>query len=318
MYAKYFYSSGAAQADVLADMAAILTGETDPGNLSDACDKASTTITADVPAGWTMHDADAGSGKVVLKAPHADNAASFKHLMPDHSNSSYMQFFGYEMWDEAAHAGTNPTSNSLSSYYQRKNTSGAGMFHIFSSERFAAFVCDYGAYWGDSSYGGLTILAEHSRILPWSTSTNNMPSFGLIFTGPCLYTSNNYHVYMPRAVKNDGAVLTDNDARCYLCSIGVHYTGWSGAQYFPQGADQKIPDGLGSDFVPRMPVYLYRPDVFGAPIGDISSISNIWIAPKNLLGNLETVTVGANEYLAVKGYVNSGNDQGMRFLFRNG
>ncbi|MCP4696745.1 MAG: hypothetical protein GY862_07840, partial [Gammaproteobacteria bacterium] len=46
MYAKYFYSSGAAQADVLADMAAILTGETDPGNLADACDKASTAITA--------------------------------------------------------------------------------------------------------------------------------------------------------------------------------------------------------------------------------------------------------------------------------
>lgn len=318
MYAKYAYVNGATQANTLADICAILAGETTVANLSAACDQANTTITSAVAAGWTMHDASAGTNQRVLKAPHADNGSSYKYLLIDHTNTGYINFVGYESWNATAHTGTNPTANAITSSYQRKNTTGAGVFHIFSSARFAAFCCEYSTYWGDNSYGGPTIFAEMSRLLPWSTSSNGMPSFALIYPAPCLNNNSNLMAYLTRALRNDGVAVTGASAQCNISTIGAFGQNIANALYHPDGSEQKIPNGLGQELVPRFPVYVSYPAVFGPPVGDISSVSDIWLAPKTLLGNFETVTVGGNSYIALKGYVNAGTDVGIRFLFRNG
>jgi hypothetical protein len=35
------------------------------------------------------------------------------------------------------------------------------------------------------------------------------------------------------------------------------------------------------------------------PIGDISACADIWFAPSSLLSRLDTVTIGANPYIAI-------------------
>ena len=86
MYARYQYNSGVqatVQANILADLLAILTGEVNVSNLSASCDKVNTTITVDNPAGWVLHDAAAGTNAKAIKAPLADDQATFKHLVLD-------------------------------------------------------------------------------------------------------------------------------------------------------------------------------------------------------------------------------------------
>jgi site-specific DNA-methyltransferase (adenine-specific) len=56
MFTRYTYkstASGGTLANVVADVCAILCGETNPANLSSACVPASTEILATTPAGWT-------------------------------------------------------------------------------------------------------------------------------------------------------------------------------------------------------------------------------------------------------------------------
>ncbi len=73
MFATYNYSAGGTQQGVLDDLIAILTGETNVSNLSATCNKGATSITATIPAGWTLHDAAAGTVTKVIKAPLADD-----------------------------------------------------------------------------------------------------------------------------------------------------------------------------------------------------------------------------------------------------
>ena len=56
MYAEYAYKAGTSVLNMLNDIAAILTGETNVANLSSACDAAASQIISNVAAGWTEHD----------------------------------------------------------------------------------------------------------------------------------------------------------------------------------------------------------------------------------------------------------------------
>jgi hypothetical protein len=107
MFALYYYNLGASQANILADLTAILTGTTDKELLSAACDKPSTSISnAYTDAGWELHDAAPAAGSKMLKALCQDNTY-YKYFGLDLNTAGQIKFAGAETWNADTHVGTN-------------------------------------------------------------------------------------------------------------------------------------------------------------------------------------------------------------------
>jgi hypothetical protein len=309
MYARYQYNSGATQANILADIVKIFTGETNKANLSASCNQALTVITASVAAGWTVHDAAASSTSQVLKAPYSDNGSAYKYVELKATSTSAFDVFGYETWNATAHTGTNKTGNTSSP--QPWTSSSTGFFLLFSSSKFLAIVGQYGTTYGAGSYKGMTIVAEHSREQPWNDGTS-YPSFtAIVSTGDCL--NGNKQAYFTRVKDTNGYDLTGTSAVTYLVTVGTTYGGWATVGQLPQGVNAKVLDNSGNRYIPMFPIYLFDSSVFSSPVGEISSICDIWVAPKDMLGHLESTTQNGTDYIAV-----SVHSSGHRFLFRQG
>lgn len=308
MYAKYEYNSGATQANILADLVAILTGTTDVNTLSASCNKAASTITSTVAAGWTVHDASAGSNKQVLKAPYVDNGSAYKYTEITVS-ASEIQLHVNETWNETAHTYTNKTGNT--SYYQRWSSSNAGRVYIFSSARFMALVGEYSTSYGESSYSGMTVIVELSRNQPWNTVASGYPSVALVNTGEAHY--GNAGVYVPRAKNNMNIDVTGTSAKLFLATANTHYSNWVTASNFPQGVNARVYDALGNRQIPFFELLAVDPPNFVTWLGDLSTISDIWIAPKDLLAQLETITKSSVDYIGVQA-----NNTGQKWVFRKG
>ena len=310
MYAKYEYNAGATQANVLADLVLICTGTTDVNSLSASCNKTTTTITSTVAAGWTVHDASASATSQVIKAPYTDNGSAYKYFQIVSGASSF-SFAGYETWDSGTHTGTNKNPTSTSNISQYFSTSEAGRFYIFASARFVALIGEYSTNYG-SSNSGITVCAEFSRSQPWNTTSSGYPSFTVIGTGECINSSGAAHAYLMRTKNLSGSDYTGANAAAYLSTVGGNYTSWNTSYYFPDGTGTKVYDASTNRFVPFFPLYLTQVTNYAAPIGEISTISDIWISPRNLLAHLETVTKGVNDYIAMK------TATGHTILFRKG
>lgn len=309
MFARYEYYSSATQANVLSDIVKIFTGETDVNNLSASCNKNITTITATIPAGWTVFDAAASSTSQVIRASYVDSASTYKYVELKATSTSAFDIFGYESWNATTHVGVNKTGNTSS--YQPWTSSSNGRFLLFSSARFLAIVGEYGTTYGGGSYKGITLVAEHSREQPWNNGVA-YPSFTVICTtGDCIY--GNKQAYFTRVKDVNNYDLTSTTAVTYLVTIGTAFNGWSTAGQLPQGVIAKVLDNNGSRYIPMFPIYLFDSAVFSSPIGEISSVCDIWAAPKDILGHLESTTQGGVEYTAA--IAHSG---GHRFLFRKG
>lgn len=312
MYAVLSYLSGSDRANLLSDIVAIITGETNTANLSANCDAANTTISAAIAvAGWSVYDAAASADSQVLRAAHHDNASSYKLAEIVLDASLNLDMRAYEDWNSTTHTGTNQSGNSITQYEQRVQSGAAGKLYIWATARFIAIFGTDASNGGDEASSGPTILAEHSRIPPWNTSSNGVPSFALVHAGPAF--SGSATCWPVRAKDISGVDKIGSTAAAYLTSIGVSYNDWQSGTYFPSGPDNNIPDGLGANFTPFFPLYIYKPQTYGTPLGDISSICDVWVAPKSLLGSLEVVTQNGVDYIACQG-----NSNGMSVLFPNG
>jgi hypothetical protein len=118
MYAKYVYNTGAAVDNILADLALILTGTTSVASLSSDCNKAVSSITSSVAAGWAVYDNNPGCNlKTGLRALNAD-ASTYKYmaldagsqLCPgyDSGNTRVIETSVFETLSQSTKVGTNP------------------------------------------------------------------------------------------------------------------------------------------------------------------------------------------------------------------
>lgn len=310
MYAKYEYNASATQANVLADIVKIFTGETNVNNLSASCNKTLTTITATIPAGWTVFDAAASATSQVIRASYVDSGSSYKYVELKATSTSSFDVFGYESWNATTHVGTNKTGNTSSP--QPWTTSTNGRFLLFASARFLAVVGEYSTTYGSGSYKGMTVVAEFSREQPWNDGT--YPSFALILSGECFGGSKS--VFYPRIKDVNNYDLLTTAAVSYLTTIGTAYNGWTSAGQHPSGVSTKVLDNSGNRFIPMFPVYLFESSLYSSPPGEISSICDIWIPPREMLGHLESTTQSGNTYIATTAYAYSSYT--VRFLFRKG
>lgn len=313
MRAKYIYNAGASQGNVLSDLIAILTGTTDVNSLSAACNKTTSYITSVVAAGWTVHDASAGSYQQVIKAPHAKNGALQKYVLVNFVNTGYVNIVGYETWDATGHTGTNATGNTVASSYQPINLTTGGEISLWASARFIALASWLGGYWGDTTNGGVTIAAEYTTSHPWSGST--VPDFAVSYVGSTIASSAN-QTFPVRAMDMDGIWRTGTNAAAKLQTLGWTLSNNTSSTNFPDGPNQRIPDGLGNEYVSFIPLWVSRPEVFGPAFGNISAGSDLWMPPTGLMGHNEIETKGGQNYIAVSTYDKTiGNS--FRLIIRN-
>ena len=197
MYTVYRYSSGAEEQDILDDIVAILTGETDVSYLSSSCDKPNTTITSTVAAGWAVHDIAPGYATgvgCVIKAPVADDATAFKYVgLRFIKSTGAFYVYIYEDWDNVAHSGTNG-SNTVSEVGGNQlrvepniDDMTRGNFYLSASLRHIALYSYYLSgtthYWGCSTGNAPILVLERTRVTSWDTVANGYPPFILYYPG---------------------------------------------------------------------------------------------------------------------------------------
>ena len=106
MYAKYVSTTTSVGAQVINDLALLLSGSPISA-LSASCDKINSTLVSTVAPGWTLLDSAAPASGCMLSAPDIDGLTTkFVYLYPAVSE---LRIGSYETWNAVAHTGTNAT-----------------------------------------------------------------------------------------------------------------------------------------------------------------------------------------------------------------
>ena len=105
MFCAYRTNSTLVITEVLADVKKLLTGETNVANLGASCDKANTTITSTIAAGWTDADPTGVNTKLVLSAPDFDGVTTKYSIISIPTATWTLQCA--ETWNTTTHVGTN-------------------------------------------------------------------------------------------------------------------------------------------------------------------------------------------------------------------
>ena len=283
MYAVYKYLNGATQANVLADLVAILTGTTDVQTLSSSCDKASSLITtALTPAGWAVHDAAVPTANtMVLKAPIADNPSQFKYMWLSTNISGYFENRLYEGWNATAHSGTNMAYNdsSYNSYSQRVNfafASGGFLYISASNRHMLIHSMSSGSTIGSASVTGPSGCVEYTRWSPWDTVSNGYLPVGSINSGGLQLGGN---IYLPRIRTTSGTDSTTMYGYTYALTSTL--------------PNSKISDASGSLIIPLVPIIVSGSGGNGWFLGgNISELANIWHGPTSYGSMLDEFSLG--------------------------
>jgi len=283
MLSSYFYGAGATAANILADQVAILTGETNVANLSASCDKVNTVIDASVTvAGWTLHDAAAGTNAVCLKAAMADNASQYKYLVVDTNTAGYIFLKGYETWDAEGHSGTNLIYRSDgNAYSQRINTTLGGRLDISASVRHCFAYSYQNGLYGSSTGTAPCGILERTRRSPWDTVANGYPPF-VFMSG-----FNTNISYEPRSLSAAGSDVVAS----YAAATPIHFLGVLTNPSTTVPSDElKTPKHMMIPFgVARI--------ADGHLGGDISSLCDIWLTTYNSGSTYDTLVVGSATYM---------------------
>ena len=301
MYCKLVYNSGVqatVQADLLADVVALLTGEVTINNLSATCDKVNSTITVDTVAGWTLHDAAVGTNAKCLKAPLADNAAVFKYVVIDTNTNGTIFTKVYETWDATAHTGTNKCTNSdTASYSQQFSTTLGGVIYLFATARFILLNSQIGSTWGSSSNTGGSGCFERTRACTWDTVAAGYPPF-LFANFGYWAASATKSSSMPRKLLRTDVVNTGTNAT--VSALVVPFGEITTMFTALNGADQKVQNTLGVGQVPLLPIMIGDSTSMPIQYGEISSLCDVWALPQGVAANLDTVVVNSVNYIVLQ------------------
>lgn len=230
MFAAYSFYSGSSAANILADVVALLTGTTNKTLLSAACNKAASSIVNSYDsAGWVMHDAAAGTNRVVLSSACADGSTT-KYLIIEATTDGYLNFGSCESWNSSTHTGTNYNygtmlPSSINIYF----SSSAGVLYISSSNRGVAL----------SHKTTADIIATYIIVLEWERTSALMllaagyPCWGGL--GDLNSFTNNNTFNIPR-IKNHAAAgdLVGSSALVTLLRLGAINGSTVGGSLYPR------------------------------------------------------------------------------------
>lgn len=285
MYCRYVTTTTPTQAQVLDDLVKLFTGQvTDKNVLSASCDKTITELVTTTAAGWTVHDAAAGTNIQVLKAPIYDNPAQFKYLWISTAVTTSIEFRLYEGWNATTHVGTNPASTSITNTGQRvPSYSTSFTILLASSERFA-YAYTIGASAGNSAGVQPATVYEYTRWSPWdTTAAGYLPVTGNVSTG-------------------------GNTTLCrFKNSVGTDTIPGTGTFLTPLGANgvSKIYNASGQLVIPLVSMFVNNAanGHFG---GNITEQCGIYTTATNLGSDGDELTVAGTTYIYTKNGFSAG------------
>lgn len=110
MYGRYVYTAAATLNNVIDDIAAILTGQTNSSLLAAAVIP-DTELDGTIPTTWSVYDNATGSDnpRVILRSAISDAGSKYKFLGLG-SNAGSLVVYSYEDWNTSTHTGTNAVS----------------------------------------------------------------------------------------------------------------------------------------------------------------------------------------------------------------
>ncbi|MBF0415930.1 MAG: hypothetical protein HQL77_13840 [Magnetococcales bacterium] len=290
MWCKYTYKASATKANIMNDVVLLLTGTSSLASLSADCDQANSVLVTTVAAGWTLHDASAGTNAKCVKAALADDAATFKYLVVDTNTTGYIFFKIYETWNASTHTGTNLTYGSdLAQYAQRISTSSFQLY-LSASARHAIGFSDIGA--GTSNKGcstgnRFTGVMERTRQMAWDTVAAGYPPYAFIMDSTNLYA--------PRIKVKGSSDITGSSASGYYgCAyttavLNFSYTG-------------TVTDSSGGEYAPLIPLLMHRLGMTGGftdMFGNFSSQCDIWLIPASIFSLYDEFTANSKTYVAI-------------------
>ncbi len=282
MNAVYFYKSNSSYANILSDVIAMLTGETDVANLSSDCNKDKTTINTvignqTVLAGWEVWDDNVSSNYQILRSPYI--GGGFKYIAVYVDSGGWITSKAYESWDKDTHTGTNESlygfTSSFAEVKWRTGTVNNDVLQILSSERFYAFRA------APSSYHTV-IMCEYSRDIPWNYIENGYPAICQVLINRAINLGSQ-PVALCRAMNKSGIDVTFTSAWANLYAPGTKPDHFKNEYTFPQG---DIIFGSGNKrVIPLIPLIIGEPDVYGVQLGNISIPCDIWITVIDVVTN---------------------------------
>ncbi len=285
-YLKYTYAASATAAHILADVVSFLTGTTDVGDFSDSCDYGNSEIDVSVvAAGWTVHDASAGTNAQVLKALVANSSETYKYLKIDTNSAGYIKLIPYYAWNNSAHTGTYASYNSdTTAYSQRLNVAAGGRLDIRANVHCVwAFSFQAGAY-GSSTGSSPSGILERTRLSPWDIEANGYPPY--LFA--CGVTAATYTE--PLSLNASSGDVTGSSATCTpICSFGT-----ISATAIPASTVPSTTGKVGKHAL--IPFGANRP-ADGHLGGDFSALCDIWLTTYGNGSPYDTMTYGGGTYV---------------------
>ncbi|MEO5329334.1 MAG: hypothetical protein H7829_13965 [Magnetococcus sp. THC-1_WYH] len=292
MYCKYVYKAAASKANILADVVQLLTGETALSNLSSDCNVGASQLVTTVAAGWTLHDASAGTNARCIKAPLADDATTFKYMVIDTNTTGSIFGKVYETWNATAHTGTNLAYMSDSSSYCQRISTSSYQLYLFASPR-SILMFSYTGSYGSSTGNSPSGVFERTREMAWDIPGAGYPPYAHIN----FYQANGAGVIYPPRTKRRST--TDGTGATAVCTLGSTYVTHPGA-LTETGV---ITDGVGGEYVPLLPLIMTRwncgTTAYPGGYGNFSSLCHTFMIPTGVFAVLDEFQVGSETYIAL-------------------
>lgn len=184
MYGRYVYTAAATLNNVIDDIAAILTGQTNSSLLAAAVIP-DTELDGTIPTTWSVYDNATGSDnpRVILRSPISDAGSKYKFLGLGNNGSDSLVVYSYEDWNTSTNTGTNAVSVTWA-------------MGIGSSKQITLHANSKGAYVSRPAIDGTTVIAgavvtEFDRWDITRTTSATYPDAVLCYAGSGWGTSNN-------------------------------------------------------------------------------------------------------------------------------
>lgn len=176
MYGRYVYTAAATLNNVIDDIAAILTGQTNSSLLAAAVIP-DTELDGTIPTTWSVYDNATGSDnpRVILRSAISDAGSKYKFIGLG-SNADSLVVYSYEDWNTSTNTGTNAVSVTWA-------------MGLGSSKQITLHANSKGAYVSRPAIDGTTLIAgavvtEFDRWDIYRTTTASYPDAVLCNAAP--------------------------------------------------------------------------------------------------------------------------------------
>lgn len=291
MFAELAWLSSPSNASFIADIVAVITGETDKNNLSSDIVLGATSIVSVVPAGWEVWDDDTGvADEYILRAPTVDDPTQYKYcrLLITGSTTRTLSSDIMEDWNPGSNTATNQTNARLMTLMRTPVQTYGDTAQIVTVMATARYIIIR-----QTGYNFFTTFPciEIDRIHPsLAIGTGRVPAVHLDDVSLTNDNLTTYNVGIPRIL--DDAGTTDITGTTAPIRVLATHQRPSCVDTNTEFDSLSTDVGYDSGGVPYYGVHLMlfeRRDLVAGIIG-VSAVSNIWMMQAEVVTGFEDKT----------------------------